>query len=127
MCIRPPALLALIFAGAAVLPSSLRAQQTLVADSGGASARAVTSAAPVAPVPLLGPRLLSVAYVSLAPSGPVDVYAPQDQVRVGPNVAMMAVGGAGLVAGLLIGGDAGIVIASTGTVIGLVGLFRYIR
>ena len=125
--IRLPALLALLFAGAAVVPSSLSAQQTLVADSGGASAQIATSTGRVPALPLLGPRLLSVPLVSLAPAGPVDTYAPQDQVRAGHNVAMMAVGGAGLVAGLLIGGDSGIIIASAGTVVGLIGLYRYLR
>ena len=43
------------------------------------------------------------------------------------NVAWMAVGAAALVVGLLIGGDAGSVVAITGGVIGLVGLFRYMN
>lgn len=43
------------------------------------------------------------------------------------NVAWMAVGLAALTAGLLIGGDAGSVVAITGGVIGLVGLFRYMN
>jgi hypothetical protein len=40
---------------------------------------------------------------------------------------MMAVGGAGLAVGLLIGGDAGTIIASTGGIIGLIGLYRFLR
>jgi hypothetical protein len=40
---------------------------------------------------------------------------------------MMAVGGAALVVGLVIGGDGGLIIATTGGVIGLIGLYRYLR
>jgi hypothetical protein len=43
------------------------------------------------------------------------------------NVAWMAVGLGALTAGLLIGGDAGSVVAITGGVIGLIGLFRYMN
>ena len=37
---------------------------------------------------------------------------------MGQNIAMMAVGGAGLVIGLVMGGDGGLVIATTGGVVG---------
>jgi hypothetical protein len=43
------------------------------------------------------------------------------------DVAWMGVGAAALIVGLLIGGDAGSVVAITGGVIGLVGLFRYLN
>jgi len=39
----------------------------------------------------------------------------------------MAVGGAALVTGLIIGGDGGLVIAAAGGAVGLYGLFRYLR
>jgi hypothetical protein len=39
----------------------------------------------------------------------------------------MVVGGAGLVVGSIVGGDAGTIIMVSGGVIGLVGLFRWLR
>jgi hypothetical protein len=45
----------------------------------------------------------------------------------GEGVALMAVGGAGLVAGLLIGGNAGTAVAIGGLAVGLVGLYEYVR
>jgi hypothetical protein len=45
----------------------------------------------------------------------------------GEGVALMAVGGAGLIAGLLIGDDAGTAIAIGGLAVGLVGLYEYVR
>ena len=45
----------------------------------------------------------------------------------GEGVALMAVGGAGLVAGLLIGDNAGTAIAIGGLAVGLVGLYEYVR
>lgn len=42
-------------------------------------------------------------------------------------VTWMIVGGAALVVGSLVDGDAGTIIMVTGAVIGLVGLFRYLR
>lgn len=55
--------------------------------------------------------------------------APQDVLRrnQGPDVALMVVGGAALIAGLVVGGDSGQLIAITGAVLGLIGLFRYVR
>jgi hypothetical protein len=117
----------LIFASAAVLPMSVGAQQTPAANSDVAVAEALISAAPVAAVPSAGPRLQATSFTYVASADRTGVSAPQDHINAGPNVAMMAVGGAGLVVGLLIGGDSGVLIASTGGVIGLIGLFRYLR
>ena len=47
--------------------------------------------------------------------------------RVGKNLALMGVGGAALIIGLLIGGDGGTVVAIAGGVVGLVGLYHYLR
>jgi hypothetical protein len=45
----------------------------------------------------------------------------------GTNLALMGVGAAGVVIGLLVGGDGGTIIALSSGVIGLVGLYRYLR
>jgi hypothetical protein len=46
---------------------------------------------------------------------------------VGPNLALVGVGAAAVVVGLLIGGDGGSAVAIGGAVVGLVGLYRYMR
>ena len=46
---------------------------------------------------------------------------------MGKPVALMVVGGSALLAGLIIGGDAGTVIAIGGVVIGLIGLYQYLQ
>ena len=121
--LRSTTLLALVFAGAAALPSHARAQQGAAVDLGNTVSAAATATNP-APV---GPRVAPVDFVRWAPPSPFDDAPPQDRVRAGPNIAMMAVGGAALVVGLIIGGDGGLVIATTGGVVGLIGLYRYLR
>lgn len=49
------------------------------------------------------------------------------QQRVGQSMALMIVGGAALVTGLVIGGDAGTILALGGAVVGLIGLYHYLR
>lgn len=53
--------------------------------------------------------------------------AAAEGLHKGEGVALMAVGGAALVAGLLIGDDAGTAVALGGLVVGLVGLYEYVR
>ena len=45
----------------------------------------------------------------------------------GTNVALMVVGGAALIIGAVIGGDAGLLIAIGGAIIGLYGLYHFIQ
>ncbi len=56
-------------------------------------------------------------------------YVPQQERSMGngTNVAMMIVGGTALIVGLSVGGDGGQIIAISGAVIGLIGMFRYLR
>lgn len=102
------------------------------------SAQAAAALAPTSPVP-------AVATVAPAPSAMVrpdvagintkaDANAPlvvstaaSEGLHQGEGVALMAVGGAGLVAGLLIGNSAGTAVAIGGLAIGLVGLYEYVR
>ena len=118
--LRFTALMAFVFAGA-VLPSSARAQQATV--PGDPVPAAVTATNPALP----GPQVAPVDFVRWAPPSPFDEAPPQDRIHAGPNIAMMAVGGAALVVGLVIGGDGGLIIATTGGVIGLIGLWRYLK
>ena len=48
-------------------------------------------------------------------------------VGTGQNVALMLVGGAGLIAGLLIGGGPGAVVAIAGAGVGLYGLYGFLK
>jgi phosphate/sulfate permease len=53
--------------------------------------------------------------------------AAQRRAGLGQPVALMVVGGAALLAGLIIGGDAGTVIAVGGALVGLYGLYEYLQ
>jgi hypothetical protein len=51
----------------------------------------------------------------------------QDPGRDNRNVVWMIIGGGMLVGGAIIGDDVGTIVSVTGLVIGLVGLYRYLR
>ena len=53
--------------------------------------------------------------------------APMHYAATNRNVAWMIVGGAGLIVGSIIDGDAGTIVMVGSGVIGLVGLFRYLN
>ncbi len=146
--LRSAALLAaLAFGSAAVLPSEATAHQGAGADSGDTisaqatakhqapaatadqAAAVIADRAPAATAnPLTtGLGIASVDLVRWTPAGPPVAFPAQDRVRAGPNIALMAVGGAAMVTGLIIGGDGGYAIAAGGVVVGLIGLYRYLR
>lgn len=105
---RSIALLGGLLIGAIALPNALAAQSAL--DGPRASAVGVTNA-------------VAMSAITLAPLTP-----PQDTFSGnGRNVAMMIVGGAAIVVGGMVGGDGGTIIAVTGAVVGLMGLFRYLQ
>jgi len=106
---------------AAALPSSVRAQQAASPGNPVPAAAVATNPA------LMGPQVGPVDFVRWAPPSPFDEAAPQDRINAGPNIAMMVVGGAAMVVGLIIGGDGGLVIATGGGLVALVGLWRYLR
>lgn len=134
---RTTGFLGLFVAGIASLPAHVSAQQSHLASPPTETVFAV-AVHPGSPVfealepPRLAPSRVAVRVES--ESGPY-VSAPelgsesalQAAARQGPNVALMTVGGAGLIVGLIIGGDVGLAIATTGGVLGLVGLYRYLR
>lgn len=128
--LRSAALFSLLLAGVAFLPSSLRGQAT---DRGDSALRAptvvmLTPATATESALAGGPRIAPVAVVRQAT--PLDLGQPQrniEEVNAGHDVGMMGVGAAGIAVGLIIGGKGGSIIALSGGVIGLVGLFRYLR
>jgi hypothetical protein len=56
-----------------------------------------------------------------------DNAAADRHVGAGQNVALMVVGGAALVTGLIIGGDGGTLLAVGGAVVGLFGLYNFVK
>ncbi len=122
-----------LLAGVVMLqPSLVGAQQSPAVDRGiiglgsAAPVRGVHVVAPTAPVgPVQMPSATWRPIVVELPGEQVNAAVAQQSDR--NNVAWMAVGAAALMVGLLIGGDAGTVVAVTGGVIGLMGLFRYMN
>ena len=130
---RSSALLAALLVGAAVLPLSLRAQQGVAVDRGSPAAPStVVTSAPVVSadaVPVAGPRIAPAGITKPVQASPLGLAEPQEGAHIGAgsNLALMGVGAAGIVVGLLIGGNGGYMIALGGGVLGLVGLYRYLK
>ena len=130
---RSYALLTVLLVASTAGASSLFAQEVVTPVGGTASVTEMAAAARVVPLARGAPalpgsvRVASSPFVKLAPITPFVVVPFQDRVRVGSNIAMMGLGGAAFVVGIMMGGNDGRVIATTGGVIGLVGLFRYLR
>lgn len=107
--IRSIVLLAALALGATLPPSTLTAQQLQTVSS--------------------GPRISQVGISNVVAASTPSAEAPafEDSMGNGKNVAMMWVGGAAIVVGSLVGGDGGQIIAISGAVIGLIGLFHYLQ
>ena len=75
-----------------------------------------------------GPRraLTATAVHRTVQSDSTAMLSPRKQ-GVGKPVALMIVGGAALIVGLVIGGDVGTLFAIGGALIGLVGLYQYLQ
>jgi len=102
------------------------APPTPVAAAAAESAPAVSAAgaeplsfAPTEPRARVGVHALSA-------DAPAPV-APPRRDHVNQNVALMIVGGAGLIVGAIIGGTPGTVVMVGGGVVGLIGLYRYLQ
>jgi hypothetical protein len=133
------ALLTVLLAGSMVGPVSIFAQDAVAVLSTGATTQ-LASTSDVT----LGARTTShaagpstfwpdgrVTWSPFAEPASVSPFAaspsPQERVRAGTNVALMGVGGAVLVAGMIMGGEDGKVVATAGGVIAVVGLYRYLQ
>ena len=118
---------------AAVAPAALAAQEPAGAAGPSAAVAAPTDSAAPAPAPraamsLDGTDLRVAAQRPAESTTAAPAIALQERnVGMGQNVALMLVGAAGLVTGLLIGDDGGTLVAVGGAVIGLYGLYRYLR
>ena len=112
-----------------------------VAAPAALSAQGTTSLAPSAIAPVVPAASADQAAPALVRTDVAGVQANHDDaanhavnataaaggLHQGQGIALMAVGGAGLIAGLLIGGDAGSAVAIGGLAVGLVGLYQYVR
>lgn len=129
---RSLAVVGALIVGAAVLPSSLMAQHSASMDSASMSATVATVVISPATdttnrVNAAGPRVAPAGIVAAARPGLAEMQNRNDNVGMGSNLALMGVGAAGVVIGLLVGGDGGAAIAIGGGVLGLIGLYRYLR
>ena len=119
-------LLAGLIAGSFVLPSSLRAQQDSAAT---APVAPVATQATVSETTVAGPRIDPVGVTSRLQVAPIDLGRTylSDGEHVGRDKAYMGVGLAAIIVGIIVGGDVGTIFIVGGGVMGLVGLFRYMR
>jgi len=86
---------------------------------------AVAVAAPVAEA-TTGPTLTAASVAVRHAELPVAA-SPAKRAGYGQPVALMVVGGAAVLTGLIIGNDAGAAIAVGGAVVGLIGLYQYLQ
>lgn len=103
-------------------PPSRQSQQSLAPRTPPAD---VAARAPKASGPTM-----DAASVAVRQQVTTEAREPNAQARrrgLGRPIALMAVGGAALLSGLIIGDDAGTVIAVGGAVIGLYGLYQYLQ
>ena len=134
MHVRSPFFLRAALAGVALCLSAgtAQAQQALAplaprADV--ARPAAARDAAPAADSARIGPTVDAARVAASEPrSHELTVTsAAQRRAGLGQPVALMVVGGAALLAGLIIGDDAGTVIAVGGALVGLYGLYEYLQ
>lgn len=121
--------LAVAFAPAAASAQSLTAlaPSSPVPAVATAPATAPATTAPAAAPSTVRPDIAGIHAKSDA-NAPLAVNsAAAEGLNQGEGVALMAVGGAGLIAGLLIGGNAGAAVAIGGVAVGLIGLYEYVR
>ena len=123
---------AALLTGTLLSPWSISAQLSTPSDSAAVTLRTVTTTAIVpatTPASNAGPRLATGGVnVDRTPTPfVVGQPAPDQHMGAGSNLALMGVGAAGVVVGLLIGGNGGDAIAIGGGVLGLLGLYRYLR
>lgn len=106
-------------------PAVAAAQEPAPAAIAGAAGAVITAPAAAPAAARLGPIDAPAGIVRTQDSA--SELALQSPGRNNRNVVWMIVGGGMLVGGTLIGDDVGTIVSVTGLVIGLVGLYRYLR
>lgn len=117
----PALCLALAIAAAPLATQSAGAQQASLAPAAPTASRSALETAPT-----LGPTVDAARSGVRHAEAPVTA-APARHGNYGQPVALMVVGGAAVLTGLIIGGGAGGAIAVGGAIIGLVGLYQYLQ
>ena len=105
----------------AVVPSMVTAQAATTTET----VATVSTTAPMAPTQF-GPTLapVGVSRTNVVPtSEPMNLQGTASR----RDVSWMIIGGAALVVGSMVDGDAGTIIMVTGAVVGLTGLWRYLQ
>ena len=110
-------ILALAFTVVLVAPLSLRAQ-----EAPAAAHRSTANAGP-----LLERTATAMRAHAQAADSSVNETLLQRRRNVGRPVALMVVGGAAIIIGAVIGGDAGTLFMIGGAVAGLIGLYQYLQ
>lgn len=106
--------------------ASLTVARPAAAQSLALTPAPTVTAATVVAEPTTGPTLDAASVAVRHVESPVSA-APARRGGYGQPVALMVVGGAALLTGLIIGRDAGTAIAVGGAVVGLVGLYQYLQ
>ena len=121
---------ALIVAISALASTAVYAQseQPAVATPAVEAAPATPAASPAPSATAAGPRIesASVAFQPAA-SAEIDVQRRGSSANLGQSRALMIAGAAGVVVGIIIGDDIGTLIAVSGAVVGLYGLYQYLK
>jgi len=119
-----------MLAAAFCVAAPLAAQQASLEMSVPVTVSAVVAtpapAAAVTPTASVGP-LLQPAAVSVRTHAAPAAMLPAQYGDNSQNVALMVVGGAGLIVGAVIGGRSGTIVMLGSGILGLVGLFRYLQ
>ncbi|CAN5907358.1 hypothetical protein BH11GEM1_BH11GEM1_21890 [soil metagenome] len=118
--------LGLAFGAALFLGAPLHAQATALSTVADSAVSAAPAAAEVAPA-VAGPTR-DAATVAVRHTAAADAAAPQPATRGHDRgTALMIVGGAAILTGLVIGNGAGYAISVAGAVVGLYGLYQYLQ
>ncbi len=113
---------AIVFSATLLFVAPLRAQESAVADAPTLAAR--DSVIPAA----AGPTTDAAAVAVRRPAAEARTAAPTPANHSqGQATALMIVGGAAVLTGLVIGGGAGYAISVGGAVVGLIGLYEYLQ
>ena len=116
--------LTVVFGAVLVLAAPLRAQDASLAT---ASSRPVPAAVEAPPAPV-GPTLATASVAVRQVSADANAAsAPAAAGGQGRGTALMIVGGAAVLVGLVIGNGAGYAISVGGAVVGLYGLYQYLQ
>jgi hypothetical protein len=75
----------------------------------------------------VGPTAASLSVAVRAPLPAATLAAPRGNAGLGQSEAMMIVGGAAILVGAIVGGNAGDVFMIGGAVVGLYGLYKYLQ